>query len=974
MKHLIYGPFGLLACVLAFFDSPRAAAAEVSVGSLDLSAVAQGWGEARADLSVNGRPLSIGGRKFATGIGTHAASRFAVRLNGKAERFTAWVGVDDEVPAKGGSVVFRVLADGSEVWNSGVMRAGDAAKQADVPLAGVRQLGLLADDAGDGIGNDHADWADARITGKETTYQTSAFTLPKRFPHPDRIRYDGHCMTIEGRDTFIYSAAFHYFRCPRELWRDRFRAIKEAGFNTVETYVPWNWHERNMPSGLEDFSQVDLTEVGEWLRIAQDEFGFYTIVRPGPFICAEWAGGGYPRWLAKFGPGAGDLWLRGADPAHIAWSAHWYRAACGLFAREQLTRKEPGRKGIIMVQIENEYNHHSCPGKPELLRALYQAVAAAGVEVPVFTCATEECRGSMDPVLSQVFDCDNYYIGLTDAAGCATRMAGLRRRQPDSPGFVTELQGGWFSTVGGGLSEENHSDARHSNAIHMMSLLGGATGLNPYMFFGGTHFGGWGARGMTTTYDYNAAIRESGARGAKYDVARGISEFIRENESRLLRSEGGPCELRGAPKPVQGGVRVAADGTRFVFLHNADAKAPASGMLTVVPGKEAAAGEPLFNINQYGEKVAVRGGPGAAGDIRVAPFAVSYQLDPLGARVLVIPPGKQPAEGTWYPKPQKPIARPEKEPASVRIAAALRRPDPLDGPWQALPDGKSLPELGINDVRYVMYRGRIDLAESEIPGLSRLLVHTLSRDLVAARVNGKLAPRVSPDREWSDGIWRDSSLSHKRIGPADFHNIFEVSGLLRAGSNEITMVYENIGHEHGYVPMEELCGIDRAGLGADKGDISRRLSLEWASDLGGIAAGWNRADFTPNGWELVALETGGPIPRKGNGNQPSGTPDGLVTWYRLEFELPASDPGVWTPWMLRINASGNGYMWLNGHDIGRHYERGPQREFFLPECWLRTGPGVKNTIVLGLRQTSHGAVIRAAEVAPYPGASEIRGK
>ena len=59
----------------------------------------------------------------------------------------------------------------------------------------------------------------------------------KKFAHPERVRYDGSCMTIEGKDVFVYSAAFHYFRCPEELWRDRFRQIKEAGFNTVETYA-----------------------------------------------------------------------------------------------------------------------------------------------------------------------------------------------------------------------------------------------------------------------------------------------------------------------------------------------------------------------------------------------------------------------------------------------------------------------------------------------------------------------------------------------------------------------------------------------------------------------------------------------------------------------------------------------------------------------------------------------------------------
>ena len=65
-------------------------------------------------------------------------------------------------------------------------------------------------------------------------------------------------------------------------------------------------------------------------------------------------------------------------------------------------------------------------------------------------------------------------------------------------------------------------------------------------------------------------------------------------------------------------------------------------------------------------------------------------------------------------------------------------------------------------------------------------------------------------------------------------------------------------------------------------------------------------------------------------------------------------------------------MYLNGHNIGRHFEAGPQREFYLPECWLKFGPGEKNILVLGLRQTMNGAVIRAAEIAPYPDSAEIR--
>jgi hypothetical protein len=782
------------------------------------------------------------------------------------------------------------------------------------------------------------------------------------FPHPDRIRCDGHCLQIEGRDFFVSSAAFHYFRTPPELWRDRFQKIKDAGFNTVETYVPWNWHERDMPSGLDDFSKVDLSEFEAWLKMAQDEFGFYTIVRPGPFICAEWGGGGYPRWLAKFNPWTGkEFWLRSADDAHIAWSVHWYEAVCKVVAREQITRKPKGAKGIILLQIENEYDYHKAPDKPKLLRALFDAVKKSGVDVPVFTCRTEETRGSADPVLSQVFDCDNLYVALDGAPSCAQRMMSLRAQQPNVPAFVTELQGGWFSLVGERLSEDNYSDARHFNAIHWMSLLGGATGLNPYMFVGGTNFGGWGARGQTTTYDYNAAIREWGALGPKYYVAKGVNEFVREYADRLVRAEGGPCELQGAPASLFGGVRVAPDGTRFVFLHNTDSKKTFSGKVTVVSRKITRSAGPIYNYDQEGNRVLVRTNYADAGSATIPPFEVDYALADLGAKVLVIPPGKTPAEGVWYPKAQT-RPTPPVLPAPVRIASALKHPDPLDGAWQALPEGKSLPELGVSDQRYVLYRSRFSLLEADVSKFTRLLVNSFSRDLVTAQVNGRLAGRLYPDEAYAAAATRNKKLSFDRIRPDEFDNRFDIGGLLRAGENEIVLLYENIGHEHGYIPMEELSGVRRAGLSADETAITKPLDWQVALDLGGVSAGWTHLDFAAKDWEKVSLDTGRTIARKGNGIQPKGQRDGLLTWYRIEFELPA---GASIPWRLLLDASGNGFMWLNGHDIGRHWEIGPQREYYLPECWLNFGTGRKNVLMLGLRQTINGAKIEAAEIAPY---------
>jgi len=94
--------------------------------------------------------------------------------------------------------------------------------------------------------------------------------------------------TIDGKDTFLFSGSFHYFRCPKALWRIALRKMKQAGLNCVETYVAWNWHERQPPASVDDFSQMDMTDLADWLDMAINRFGFYVILRPGPYICAEW--------------------------------------------------------------------------------------------------------------------------------------------------------------------------------------------------------------------------------------------------------------------------------------------------------------------------------------------------------------------------------------------------------------------------------------------------------------------------------------------------------------------------------------------------------------------------------------------------------------------------------------------------------------------------------------------------------------
>lgn len=143
--------------------STNTAAQEFWVSSLDVSRIEQGWGEGRANRSVDNRRLTVAGRVFERGVGTHANSAIPVEVDGAALVLSGSVGLDDETGGRG-SVIFKVEADGKEIWNSGVMRPRDTAKTFSLDVRGVKSLDLLATDAGDGSDYDHADWCDLKIT------------------------------------------------------------------------------------------------------------------------------------------------------------------------------------------------------------------------------------------------------------------------------------------------------------------------------------------------------------------------------------------------------------------------------------------------------------------------------------------------------------------------------------------------------------------------------------------------------------------------------------------------------------------------------------------------------------------------------------------------------------------------------------------------------------------------------------------
>ncbi len=343
-----------------------------------------------------------------------------------------------------------------------------------------------------------------------------------KFENPHLIRYDANCFTVKDQDVLVMSGAFHYPRCPKALWRDRLQKFKLAGFNTIESYVFWNYHEP-------EEGKVNLAEFEEFVKLV-NEMGLMMIVRPGPYVCAEWERGGFPSWIA-----AKRFPLRSNDPASIQTSQHWFSAVLPIIQKNQVVVGGP----IIMVQVENEYDYwKGVPddAKREYIGALAKMVWNAGITVPVITCWTKQARENTDPDMARILDTCNFYPRWKIMPELTPALEKLHSEEPNSPLAISELQGGWFSEFGGVLSaQQDGVDATQVNLLTKAALELGVTSFSYYMGFGGTNFD-WAAKKLTTTYDYAAPIREPGGLWDKYYAVRGIGQSLRLLGGVLARS------------------------------------------------------------------------------------------------------------------------------------------------------------------------------------------------------------------------------------------------------------------------------------------------------------------------------------------------------------------------------------------------------------------------------------------------------
>lgn len=318
------------------------------------------------------------------------------------------------------------------------------------------------------------------------------------------FKVDGASFLYNDEPIQIISGAIHYFRVVPQYWEDRLLKLKACGFNTVETYVAWNIHEPS--EGNFQFSGI--ADIEAFIGLAS-KLGLHVIVRPSPYICAEWEFGGLPAWLLKE-PG---MKLRCYDKAYLDKVDAYYDELMPRLLPLLCTNGGP----IIAMQIENEYGSYG--NDLNYLQYLKEGMIKRGVDVLLFTSDGSEDHmlqgGSVPEVLTTV----NFGSRPEEA------FAKLREYRPHDPLMCMEFWNGWFDHWG----DEHHVRGFDDVADVLERMLQAKASVNFYMFHGGTNFGFYNGANFfdkyeptVTSYDYHALLNEAGDITDKYLAMREV--------------------------------------------------------------------------------------------------------------------------------------------------------------------------------------------------------------------------------------------------------------------------------------------------------------------------------------------------------------------------------------------------------------------------------------------------------------------
>jgi hypothetical protein len=315
----------------------------------------------------------------------------------------------------------------------------------------------------------------------------------------------GDDFLLDGKPFQIISGEMHPARIPDAYWRQRIRMAKAMGCNTIAVYVFWNYHET--AEGRFDFT-TGSHDIARFMRICREE-GLWVLLRPGPYVCAEWDFGGLPPYLLRIP----DLKVRCLDPRYMAAAERYIRALARVVKPLQASEGGP----ILMVQIENEYGSYG--NDRNYLERLRKVWQEAGIRGPFYTA-----DGATTTML-EAGSLPGAAVGL-DPGTSDAQFALARRMNPGVPVFASEIYPGWLTHWG----EQWQRPDIGPVLKQLQTLLDNHRSFNLYLVHGGTNFGFWagansGGKGYepdVTSYDYDAPVNEQGRATAKYQVLRAL--------------------------------------------------------------------------------------------------------------------------------------------------------------------------------------------------------------------------------------------------------------------------------------------------------------------------------------------------------------------------------------------------------------------------------------------------------------------
>ncbi|WP_298733202.1 beta-galactosidase family protein [uncultured Chitinophaga sp.] len=304
---------------------------------------------------------------------------------------------------------------------------------------------------------------------------------------------------LDGKPFQIISGEMHPARIPYQYWKHRIQMAKAMGCNTIAAYVFWNYHEQE--PGHFDFSSGNHN-IAEFIKLAQEE-GMWVLLRPGPYVCAEWEFGGLPPYLLR----TPDIKVRCMDPRYMEAVERYVTAVAAQVKPLLVSQGGP----IIMVQVENEYGSYG--NDKQYLQRLKELWQQNGIDVPFYTA------DGPTAFMLEAGTVDSAAIGL-DSGSSDADFAAAKRQNPDVPAFSAESYPGWLTHWGEKWARPDPAGILRE----VKFLMDKRYSFNLYVIHGGTNFGfsagansgGKGYEPDLTSYDYDAPINEQGNATQKY--------------------------------------------------------------------------------------------------------------------------------------------------------------------------------------------------------------------------------------------------------------------------------------------------------------------------------------------------------------------------------------------------------------------------------------------------------------------------